>query len=84
MRTEPDRKTEHRSETRVQEWSDCCAVGWTGMRSNCAVLDFLAPPFVSRQKVESNNKKEKIECKEIFDSLYNTTSPMQETRRREH
>jgi hypothetical protein len=35
---------------------------------------------VSRQKVESNNKKEKIEFKEIFDSLYKTTSPFQGTR----
>jgi hypothetical protein len=43
------------------------------MRSNCAVLDFLAPPFVSRQKVELKKKKEKIEIKESFNAWYNTT-----------
>jgi hypothetical protein len=32
-------------------------------RSNC--LDFLAPPFVSRQKVEIKQKKEKFELKNL-------------------
>ena len=32
--------------------TDPCALAWPHMRSICAVLDVLAPLFVSRQKVE--------------------------------
>jgi hypothetical protein len=80
MRTEPDRKTEHRSESGVQVRSDCCAVARTGMRSNCAVLDLLAPPFVSRQKVESNKSKKRLRVRRFI--VIDTTIPFQETRLR--
>jgi hypothetical protein len=42
--------------------SDAAALARLRMRNICGSLEFLAPPFVSRQKVEKENLKQYSKC----------------------